>query len=50
MEMAEILMISTMFQIIMTSFILNFLVFIPVVKAYCLCCGNRKVYKKMLYE
>lgn len=52
MQIAQILMITTLIQIIITSFIINFLVFIPFAKAYCTCkcCGNPKVYKKMLYE
>lgn len=52
MQIANILMISTLIQIIITSFIINFLVFIPFAKAYCTCacCGNHKVYRKMLYE
>ena len=50
MKMAQILLIATMIQIIMTSFIINFLVFIPFAKAYIVCCGNKKVYKKMMYE
>ena len=50
MKIASILLISTVIQIIITSFIINFLVFIPFAKAYCSCCGNSKVYKKMLYE
>lgn len=51
-EIAQVLMISTLIQLIITSFIINFLVFIPVAKAYCNCgcCGNRKIHRKMLYD